>query len=92
MHCTGDEAALADCKITPARQSASSGDGECEDGGKLVALLCGPSTRAGPEVCYMSEAGQRECWNVGGYGSDATMVCGSAGRRGGHRMIEEPER
>lgn len=81
LSCTGKEAALGDCQLSPAGRVSSAGDGECKAGDGLIGVQCGQPTTSGPEVCYLTEAGQRECWGVGGSGSGATMVCGSAGRR-----------
>ncbi|KAG8461079.1 hypothetical protein KFE25_003648 [Diacronema lutheri] len=82
VRCQGGESSLAACALARARVEPGTGDGACAAGDRLMGIACGPAMRAGPEVCYMSEHGQRQCWNVGGYGTEATMVCGTAGRRG----------
>jgi hypothetical protein len=75
VHCDGEEATLSACQVRGAAGA------ECEPGVGLVGVSCGPFVHAGPEVCFVGESGVRQCWNADGYGTAATMVCGTAGRR-----------
>jgi len=82
-NCTGREGSLRECAtIDPARSNKR---GACGPGGMAVSISCGPFDQAGPELCFLDAAGKEQCWNRLGFGTGATMACGTAGRRQGTR-------
>lgn len=79
VDCRGDEGSLWTCakgQVRPGRLPEG-----CSRTEGLAGISCGPFNHAGPEMCYTEGTPTETCWNRHGYGSGATMACGTAGKR-----------